>query len=402
MLKNILIKEAFPPVSDEELARFYSVFKDDEKLEALLNYATKGTIAETLLLFRCHIEYISNLQKNPKTITHRGYLSYVKDESWRFCCDLMRWLKNKNTSVTDYYAHYTLRGHVCAISSSFNFVVVVTKNYFNRKYRLFELLTAELLSKPIIVLLETDPQYHWRPLSEFENTVPKPWAFLKDNILKINRDLPYEFFDSVNERLHAKKSKREVVPRNNKVPQYIAQRVLFSVQDDEKKNQEVEKSNWKFLSLQDNRDTPAVWDFEHPFDAKSSYIGIVDLNQETCYVEEPKNFKSENDISTFHKEMMERLGRWKDYEKWIKNPRKPKNYLNLQSYAGFARFGRKWLPHSCTLNAAHSGKSEKLVLEAIMSSGEQGLDKAGKKEGLHIMKPFIWNTLKEQLDKITK
>lgn len=170
------------------------------------------------------------------------------------------------------------------------------------------------------------------------------------------------------------------------------QRVLSSTLNDKKK---VLKSRYTFKSVKRARED-LVWS---SFEAKKNYIAVIDLGENICYVDDPGLFR-EDEIGTLHKKAMAELGLWESYEKWINNP--CEHYLDLQRYAGFARQDRIWKPNSCTLNAAHSGMSEKIVLEALKGSGRKKGDEFFKEQGLHKMKPLLWNPLKVQLDKMTK
>jgi len=179
----------------------------------------------------------------------------------------------------------------------------------------------------------------------------------------------------------------------NNVPRSRPQRVLSSTLNDKKK---VLKSSYTFLSLQRYRESPPVW---KSFDAKKNYIGVLDLKKKVCYVDDPGLFR-EVEMATQHKKLMVELGRWESYEKWKNNPRE--HYYDLLGYAGFAYHNGEWKPNSCTLNAAPSGKSEWIVLKALEGAGRTKGDVVGKKHGLNIMKPFLWNPLKAQLDEMTK
>ena len=180
---------------------------------------------------------------------------------------------------------------------------------------------------------------------------------------------------------------------HNYVPRSRPQRVLYSLKDDEKEERKV---RYTFLSSPSNWITPPVW---KSFDAKKNYIGILDLRQNVCYVDEPQLFK-EVDMATLHKKLMVELRRWEAYEECLKNPRE--NYHHLLAYVGFAHFNGEWKPNSCTLNAAHSGNSAEVVLKVLEGAGQKKGDHDGKKLGLNIMKPFLWDPLKKELDEMTK
>lgn len=179
------------------------------------------------------------------------------------------------------------------------------------------------------------------------------------------------------------------------VPRSRPQSVRLSMLDHEEK---VEGNDVKytFRSSQRNRITPDEWE---SFDSETDYIGILDTKLNVCYVEKTSLF-GKVPKATLHKNLMIELGRWDEYEDWIKEP--GKNYHNLTGYAGFGHFRGKWSPNSCTLNPVHSGKSRDIVVKTIIESGVQKLDQAGKKKDLHIMNPFLWEPLKKLLDKMTK
>merc|ERR1719193_1028547 len=74
------------------------------------------------------------------------------------------------------------------IAMSEYFILIATRGYFEKQWPIYELLTAQILRKPLIVLLECDKRYGGWTFEEFKNLVPKPWRYLLNHeILKIER-----------------------------------------------------------------------------------------------------------------------------------------------------------------------------------------------------------------------
>jgi hypothetical protein len=174
-----------------------------------------------------------------------------------------------------------------------------------------------------------------------------------------------------------------------------------AIKDDEKKDEKwTDAVIWRFCAVPKYRTQPSVWDSAHPFEDKTGYVGIVDRKAKTCYVESLSYFNT-NDYGTCHKNMMEALNLWQEYQSWTQ---KPGYYLSeLESFAGFIRVARQWRPNSCTLNVAHtSNMDQETVFAAIKVSGLLGMDEYAKARGMDVMKDTIWNNLKKQLEAITK
>lgn len=154
---------------------------------------------------------------------------------------------------------------------------------------------------------------------------------------------------------------------------------------------------YKIYSLQSNRKSPPQW---KEFRSDRSYIGVLDTQENCCYVEQPALFKSKKKGWTLHSSMMEGLGRWEDYQKWLKDPVGYKSAL--LTYCGFAHEENTgWVGQSCTLNVAHSVSNHSELKKVCKVAGRSGRDKSAKKQGLHIMTDSLWKPLKKQLDSMT-
>jgi len=94
------------------------------------------------------------------------------------------------------------------VSSSRWFVLVVTKDSFGRPWAIFELLIAQVLHKPIIVVLETDERRGGLSLEMFCQIIPKPWKFLHDHQwIRIKRNVWSATVKELHTRLKRKPQK---------------------------------------------------------------------------------------------------------------------------------------------------------------------------------------------------
>jgi len=79
-------------------------------------------------------------------------------------------------------------GMIQGIASSERFIIVATKEYFERPWPVFENIVAEILRKPVLVLLEQDARYGGLSFESFCSKIPEPWKMLVDHeFLKIER-----------------------------------------------------------------------------------------------------------------------------------------------------------------------------------------------------------------------
>jgi len=67
------------------------------------------------------------------------------------------------------------------VSSSRWFVLIATKDSFSTPWPIYELLIAQVLQKPVLVVLETDERRGGLTFRAFSDTIPKPWKFLNDH-----------------------------------------------------------------------------------------------------------------------------------------------------------------------------------------------------------------------------
>lgn len=175
------------------------------------------------------------------------------------------------------------------------------------------------------------------------------------------------------------------------VPRSRAPRVLSSMD-----NEKTERNRYTFRSSTGNSVSPDVW---KSFDAKKNYIGVVDIRQNVCWVEDSDLIR-EVENATLHKRLMLELGLWKWFEKSWKLPR---NHADLFPFFGFANQNGEWKGHSCTLNAGQSDcRRNDLRMKALVNAGRKKGDLVGKDFGVHKMRPLRWMPLKAQLDEMTK
>jgi len=187
---------------------FAGIFPQEKMLETLLKFARgEAVVANSLNLLHGQLQYLLKLQKNPPRIEHRGFLSHVQEHSSDLCRSLKYGLEKKQTSV--WYDMTAGRldalGMAKGIATSRYFVLIATKNYFQRPWTIYELLIAHFLSKPIIVAVEADSRHGGMTFDEFFKIIPNPWEFLKvHEIMKIERrgDFWQATLNELNKRLN--------------------------------------------------------------------------------------------------------------------------------------------------------------------------------------------------------
>merc|ERR1719204_590246 len=89
-------------------------------------------------------------------------------------------------------ARLDARGMIKGVASAKYFTMIVGKEYFERKWPVFELLIADMMKKPVIVIVETDKRHGGISIDTFCSQLPKIWARLKNHeIIEIQRRYPY-------------------------------------------------------------------------------------------------------------------------------------------------------------------------------------------------------------------
>jgi len=143
--------------------------------------------------------YISELIAKRKVNASNGcsaFLSHVQRNSADLCRSIYLSLKARNVQVWyDKTAdRLDSRGMVDGIFGSNEFVFIMVRDYFKRKYCIFEWLLAVAFGKPITVLLEADVRFGGLQIEELSEVVPKLFyeRIIQHEIINVNRN----YFDS--------------------------------------------------------------------------------------------------------------------------------------------------------------------------------------------------------------
>ena len=116
-------------------------------------------------------------------------------------------------------ARLDTRGMISGVANANYFIMIACKEYFERKWPLFELLLADMMKKRVIVIVETDQRYGGILLNTFCSQVPKIWERLKDHeLMEVQRRYPYRaaFISELKRRCSSDKPK-EVCERKVEV-----------------------------------------------------------------------------------------------------------------------------------------------------------------------------------------
>jgi len=128
------------------------------------------------------------------------FLSHAQKDSADICRSMKDSLEAKGISTwLDKCADNTdNNGMVDGIVNSNSFVLVLTKDYFTRRYCVFEYCVAVVAGKPLITVTETDPRYGGQPSTSFE--LNGLFKHVQKDQVEINRT----YWDGFISKLHAK------------------------------------------------------------------------------------------------------------------------------------------------------------------------------------------------------
>jgi len=189
--------------------------------------ASSSILTAALHLLHTQEDYISKLQIKPRKIQYWGFLSHVQIHSADLCRSLQYAIAAKNRKATVWFdmnaERLDARGMADGVSSSRWFVLVATKDSFSRPWPIYELLIAQVLEKPILVVVETDERRGGLTLKAFSETIPKPWKFLYDHEwieIKRRGDFWLATVKELYTRLKRKPQKRQK-SKNKQVPQVM-------------------------------------------------------------------------------------------------------------------------------------------------------------------------------------
>jgi len=143
--------------------------------------------------------YILELVAKPNVDANNNcsaFLSHVQKDSGDLCRSLYLSLKMRKVQVWyDKIAdRLDSRGMVDGIFGSDEFVCIMVRDYFKRRYCIFEWLVAVAFGKPITVILEDDKRFGGVQIEELPEVVPKLFYehIIQHEIINVNRI----YFDS--------------------------------------------------------------------------------------------------------------------------------------------------------------------------------------------------------------
>jgi len=154
----LILKELLNLFSDKrfsELSAFVMSDKDEGiTLRALESIYSQADFLLQLLDTKSK-EVASLMMKRDINLT---YLSHVQKRSADLCRILSCALKNDGINVwlDDQSCRLDIRGVIEGIFTSTSFTIVMTREYFERQWTVFELLVATIFKKEIVILMETD------------------------------------------------------------------------------------------------------------------------------------------------------------------------------------------------------------------------------------------------------
>jgi len=137
------------------------------------------------------------------------FLSHVQKDSADACRNISDALQKKGIWLDKSADKPDKRGMIDGIVNARIFILVVTKDYFNRPYCVFEWCIAAIAGKPIITIGESDPRYGGGPIGSFElNDIFKD--ILNEEVIDIHRGYWDAFITKVYRRIGYVKSENEI------------------------------------------------------------------------------------------------------------------------------------------------------------------------------------------------
>jgi len=156
-----------------------------------------------------------------KQVTFDTFLSHVQQYAGDLCRILQLELRPIGINVwLDMIAErLDSRGMIEGVNLSTYFTLVMTKGYFERPYPVFEVLVANILNKPIMVLREEDERFGGLTHAEFVSALPKPWiTLLSHEILTVKRRGAFwtATIEELKKRLSKKPGVKNYIDRDRK------------------------------------------------------------------------------------------------------------------------------------------------------------------------------------------
>lgn len=182
--------------------------KDPVKRFKMMTQWLRGTKVTELLqaaqLMELSGDYILERVKSPER-KWDCFLSHAQKDSADICRSIKDSLETKGISTwLDKCADNTdNNGMVDGIVNSNSFVLVLTKDYFKRRYCVFEYCVAAVACKPLITVTETDQRYGGQPITSF--ALSGLFKHVQKNELEIHRTYWESFISKLHERIEETK-----------------------------------------------------------------------------------------------------------------------------------------------------------------------------------------------------
>jgi len=205
----------------KDLSTVFSGARLAELAVFVRNRLDKGTTRDALKMIHDQLDFIEHLLSKSKNPENDCFLSHVQKNHSDFCSSLQLelsvngikvWFDMKATRLDS-------RGMISGVASAKYFVLVACKEYFERTWPVFELLIADIMKKPVIVLVETDERHGGISLNNFCSQLPKIWVRLKDHeLMKIQRRYPYRtaFISELKSRCSHEATMTQQVPKSER------------------------------------------------------------------------------------------------------------------------------------------------------------------------------------------
>jgi len=141
-------------------------------------------------------------------LKYETFLSHVQKCSSDLCGRLSDALTH--AGITSWYDMYAskldVQGMIEGVLNSRIFTVILTKDYFQRQYCLFEYSIAVMAGKPVLVIYEWDKRFEGGRLDEFDIPEVFKETIMDHEIIKIDRRQWRSFFSSFERGIKAKQN----------------------------------------------------------------------------------------------------------------------------------------------------------------------------------------------------
>jgi len=171
-----------------------------------LEKSNLGEAPSVIKMLELETEFIAKTMETGD-LKFDAFLSHVQKSSADLCGRMSDALSHAGlTSWFDMNASkLDTQGIIQGVLNSKVFTVVLTKNYFERRWCLFEYSIALLANKPMVGIYETDKRFDGGDLNEFN--IPKQFRqIMNHEIIKIDRRRWNSFFSSFEEAIKARRN----------------------------------------------------------------------------------------------------------------------------------------------------------------------------------------------------